>query len=95
MSNLFQDEYFHIGGDENNGKQWDDNKSIQEFMRKHNIKNSHELQNYLALVGCMAIGTYHSATVTFCRFLQKKPRLCRNFQKKDLAPAYWIFYKKQ
>ncbi|MBL0340170.1 MAG: family 20 glycosylhydrolase [Bacteroidetes bacterium] len=46
MCNLFPDEYFHIGGDENNGKQWDDNKNIQEYMRKHNIKNNHELQNY-------------------------------------------------
>ncbi|HMT28284.1 MAG TPA: family 20 glycosylhydrolase [Bacteroidia bacterium] len=46
MCNLFPDEYFHIGGDENNGKQWDANKEIQEFMKKKDIKNNHELQNY-------------------------------------------------
>ena len=34
MAALFPDEYFHIGGDENNGKQWKDNPQIQEFMRR-------------------------------------------------------------
>ena len=32
MAALFPDEYFHIGGDENNGKQWQANPQIQEFM---------------------------------------------------------------
>jgi hexosaminidase len=36
----------HIGGDENNGKQWDKNPRIQEFMRKHGIKDNHALQNH-------------------------------------------------
>jgi len=46
MAELFPDQYFHIGGDEVNGKQWDTNPKIQEFMRKHEIKNNHELQAY-------------------------------------------------
>ncbi|MCK5086639.1 MAG: family 20 glycosylhydrolase, partial [Melioribacteraceae bacterium] len=46
MSALFPDEYFHIGGDENNGKQWDANESIQNFMKENNIKDNHELQAY-------------------------------------------------
>jgi len=46
MCALFPDEYFHIGGDENEGKQWNRNKDIQSFMKKHNIKDNHELQNY-------------------------------------------------
>ena len=33
MAAVFPDEYFHIGGDENNGKQWKANPQIQEFMR--------------------------------------------------------------
>ena len=32
MAELFPDEYFHIGGDEVNGKQWDGNPKIQAFM---------------------------------------------------------------
>ncbi len=46
MCALFPDEYFHIGGDENNGKEWDANKDIQKFMKKNNFTSNHELQNY-------------------------------------------------
>ncbi len=46
MANLFLDEYFHIGGDENNGKQWDANQEIQKFMKANNIKDNHALQAY-------------------------------------------------
>jgi hexosaminidase len=33
MTALFPDLYFHIGGDECNGKEWDANPRIQEFMQ--------------------------------------------------------------
>ena len=46
MSALFPDEYMHIGGDENNGKQWNANPKIQAFMKKNNIPGSHALQAY-------------------------------------------------
>jgi len=46
MAQLFPDPYFHIGGDEVNGKQWDRNASIHEFMQKHGIKDNHALQAY-------------------------------------------------
>jgi hexosaminidase len=46
MSALFPDAYMHIGGDENEGKQWDANPQIQAFMKEKGIKNNHELQTY-------------------------------------------------
>src|SRR5713101_4971865 len=46
MTKLFPDQYFHIGGDEVNGKQWNANPKIQEFMHAHGIKNNQELQAY-------------------------------------------------
>jgi hexosaminidase len=46
MAKLFPDKYFHIGGDEVNGKQWDANPKIQAFMRAHGFKNNHDLQAY-------------------------------------------------
>jgi len=46
MADLFPDEYMHIGGDENNGKQWDANPEIQEFMKENNILDNHTLQSY-------------------------------------------------
>src|SRR5580765_6546395 len=35
MAGLFPDEYFHIGGDEVAGKEWEVNPKIQAFMREH------------------------------------------------------------
>ena len=46
MAQLFPDEYFHIGGDEVNGKQWARNPRIQEFMRSRGLKNNLDLQAY-------------------------------------------------
>jgi hexosaminidase len=48
MASLFPDPYFHIGGDEVDGKYWDGNERIQEWMRAHNIKDNHELQTYFS-----------------------------------------------
>jgi hexosaminidase len=46
MSRLFPDEYFHIGGDEVNGKQWAANPQIRKFSRKHGLANHVEVQAY-------------------------------------------------
>jgi hexosaminidase len=46
MAELFPDEYFHIGGDEVKGKQWDANPEIQKFMREHKFTTHRELQEY-------------------------------------------------
>jgi hexosaminidase len=44
MAKLFPDQFFHIGGDEVNGKQWDANPKIQKFMHSHDIKDNAGLQ---------------------------------------------------
>ena len=46
MARLFPDAYFHIGGDEVNGKQWDANPKIQAFIHAHGMKNNQDLQAY-------------------------------------------------
>ena len=46
MSALFPDKYMHIGGDENEGKQWAANPKIQAFMKEKGIKNQDGLQQY-------------------------------------------------
>jgi hexosaminidase len=46
MAELFPDEYFHIGGDEVNGKQWDANPKIQAFKARHQLKDNAALQAY-------------------------------------------------
>jgi hexosaminidase len=46
MTALFPDAFFHIGGDEVNGKEWDANPKIQAFMKAHGLKNNNALQHY-------------------------------------------------
>lgn len=46
MADLFPDEYFHIGGDENNGVHWKENSDIKEFKSKMGFESTLELQNY-------------------------------------------------
>ena len=48
MTKLFPDHYFHIGGDEVNGKQWDANAKIQEFKKSHGLKDNDALQAYFS-----------------------------------------------
>jgi hexosaminidase len=48
MAKLFPDQFFHIGGDEVNGKEWDANPNIQAFMKSHDIKNNEGLQAYFS-----------------------------------------------
>ena len=46
---LFSGKYFHIGGAENEGKDWDSNPKIQEFKKKNKLANNHELQTYFTM----------------------------------------------
>ncbi|MBS1570438.1 MAG: family 20 glycosylhydrolase [Bacteroidetes bacterium] len=46
MAALFPDPCMHIGGDENNGNQWNTNPAIQAFMKKNGIADNHALQAY-------------------------------------------------
>ena len=46
MGKLFPDAYFHIGGDEVDGKFWDGNPKIQAFKQAHGMKTNQDLQAY-------------------------------------------------
>ena len=46
MAKLFPDQYFHIGGDEVNPKEWNDNPKIQTFLLKHKLTDDKALQAY-------------------------------------------------
>jgi hexosaminidase len=48
MARIFPDHYFHIGGDEVNGKEWDANPKIQAFMKARQLKNNEALQAYFS-----------------------------------------------
>ena len=46
MAGIFPDAYWHVGGDENNGKQWTANPKIQDFIRRRGLKDNAGLQAY-------------------------------------------------
>src|SRR3954464_8259866 len=46
MAKLFPEAYFHIGGDEVDGKFWDGNPKIQAFKQAHGMKTNQDLQAY-------------------------------------------------
>ena len=46
MSALFPDAYFHIGGDEVNGKQWDASPAVVTFRKRHGLATNDDLQAY-------------------------------------------------
>jgi hexosaminidase len=46
MGRIFPDEYFHIGGDEVQGKAWLSNPKVAEFMKKKGFTTPAELQAY-------------------------------------------------
>ena len=46
MTQLFPDPYFHIGGNEVNGRQWSQSSSIQAFATEHKLEGTRDLQVY-------------------------------------------------
>ncbi|NQZ83399.1 MAG: family 20 glycosylhydrolase [Colwellia sp.] len=43
LTEIFPDEYFHIGGDEIHPPQWNNSRNVQAFMQEQQLKNSEEL----------------------------------------------------
>ena len=46
MTQLFPDPYFHIGGDEVNGRQWSQSATIQAFAKEHKLEGTRDIQVY-------------------------------------------------
>jgi len=72
MTELFPDEFFHLGGDEVNGKQWDANSEVQSFMKSHNIKTNEELQTYFTQRVVKIILKYNKTPVGWDEVLTPK-----------------------
>jgi hexosaminidase len=63
MSELFPDEYMHMGGDESNGADWKANPPIVAFMQGHNMKSTDALQTYFSTRVVALIKQHHKQMV--------------------------------
>lgn len=73
MCALFPDHYMHIGGDENNGKQWNANPEIRAFMKAHKIPDNRALQVYFENRLIPILTKYHKKAMGWEEILN--PRL--------------------
>jgi len=48
MATLFPDPYFHVGGDEVNGRQWTQSARIKAFAKQHRFKDARHIQLYFS-----------------------------------------------
>jgi hexosaminidase len=70
MTALFPDAYFHIGGDECTGKEWDANPRIQAFMHSHGLKDDAALQAYFTGRVQKLVAAHHKIMVGWDEVLQ-------------------------
>ena len=70
MTALFPDAYFHVGGDECNGKQWDANPRIQQFTKDHGLKDNAALQAYFSARVQKIVAAHNKTMVGWDEVLQ-------------------------
>ena len=63
MAQIFPDPYFHIGGDEMNGKTWNENPQIQAFMKSHSLDGPKGLQAYFNQRISRILTRYHKIMI--------------------------------
>ncbi len=62
MAALFPDQYFHVGGDEVSGADWEANPQIQDFMKTTGLQTKEELESFLFHRVRLGVGV-HGKTV--------------------------------
>jgi len=70
MTTIFPDEYFHVGGDECNGKEWDANPELKSFMQQHQFKDNAALQSYFSGRVQKIVASHHRIMVGWDEVLQ-------------------------
>lgn len=76
MAALFPDPFLHVGGDENDGVQWNANAHIQAFIRDHHLAGDAGLQTYFEQKVSQILTRHHKRMVGWDEILQ--PGLPRN-----------------
>ena len=70
MAALFPDPYWHVGGDENSGVQWNENPRILAFKQSHGFASNEALQTYFNQRLLPILQKYHRQMVGWDEILQ-------------------------
>jgi hexosaminidase len=70
MGAIFPDQYFHIGGDEVQGKHWMENPKIQAFMAKKGFTTPAQLQAYFNQRVLKILDKHHKTMIGWDEILQ-------------------------
>jgi hexosaminidase len=70
MTEIFPDEYFHIGGDEVVYKQWDASPAITEFRKQHNLADGKALQAWFNTEVAKIVKKHHRRMVGWNEILR-------------------------
>jgi hexosaminidase len=70
MTALFPDTYFHIGGDENTGKDWENTPHIRDYMKTHGMKKYMDLQTAFNRRLLPILKKYHKTMMGWDEILQ-------------------------
>ncbi len=70
MTALFPDVYFHIGGDENTGKDWESTPHIKAYMKDHGMKEYMDLQTAFNKRLLPILKKYHKTMMGWDEILQ-------------------------
>ncbi|MEO5999735.1 MAG: family 20 glycosylhydrolase [Chitinophagaceae bacterium] len=70
MTALFPDTYFHIGGDENTGKDWENTPHIKAYMKAHGMKEYMDLQTAFNKRLLPILKKYHKTMMGWDEILQ-------------------------
>jgi hexosaminidase len=63
MAGIFPDPFFHIGGDEVNGKAWKESPSVQAFAKAHGLTDTLAIQTYFNQRILKVLQKYHKNMV--------------------------------
>src|SRR6185503_15715162 len=70
MTSIFPDAYFHVGGDECDGKEWNGNSRLKSFMQQHQFKDNAALQSYFSGRVQKIVASHHRIMVGWDEVLQ-------------------------
>lgn len=81
---IFPFEYIHLGGDEVPSKAWSGSPAVRQLMRKHNLNNNKDIENYFFAKMDKIVSKYHRKLIGWQALINAKPKI-----RKDSIIMVW------